>query len=102
MTDWIIITLCVALMVVLNAMWVVAYQRVVRDASRLLEKAQTERWDILSEAIEERELLLKEAARERGLLMDRIQSKDLHEYKTLTREVTPIEPKTPAEIITPI
>ena len=77
MIDWGVVTICVALMLMLNVLWVVAYDRLSTKTARLLDKAH----------------------QERQTLLDRIQAKDLTEYKTLTREPVPATPKEPKEII---
>lgn len=78
--DWVVITICVALLLAVNVLWGVTYWRLVDNFTKALEAA----------------------ARERQTLLDRIQAKDLVEYKTMTREPVPVVPKEPKEIITPL
>lgn len=78
--DWVVITICVALLLAVNVLWGVTYWRLVDSFTKALEAA----------------------ARERQTLLDRIQAKDLVEYKTMTREPVPVVPKEPKEIITPL
>ena len=100
--DWVVITICVALIVALNLLWVVAYARLAKTFTKALERAQMERGLLLAKADEDRNILLAGVARERQTLLDRIQAKDLTEYKTMSREPVPAISKEPKEIITPI
>ena len=102
MIDWVVVTICVALMLMLNVLWVVAYDRLSAKTARLLEKAQQERRELIAAHDSDRNIMLAGAARERQALLDRIQAKDLTEYKTMTREPVPVTPKEPKEIIKPI
>ena len=74
---WVVVTICVALMLMLNVLWAVAYDRLSTKTAQLLDKAH----------------------QERQTLLDRIQAKDLTEYKTMTREPVPVTPREPKEII---